>query len=117
MTIAEIQAVLGAKSLVPGRDASTQVTGAIASDMLSDVLSFALPGCILLTGCTNPQTVRTAELADLAGVCYVQQKTPGPDSVALAREKGITLLVTGCGLYEACGRLHAAGLPACGPRS
>jgi hypothetical protein len=116
MTIEEIRGVLDAETLVTAPNARKEATAAIASDMLSDVLSFATPGSLQLTGCTNPQAVRTAELADLAAVCYVQGMAPGPESVALARQKRIVLLATTCSLYTACGRLSAAGLPACRPR-
>ena len=112
MTIEEIRKVLEAETLVAAPGARKEATAAIASDMLSDVLTFASPGSLLLTGCNNPQAVRTAELADLAAVCYVQGKAPGPESMALARQKRIVLLATPLSLYVACSRLAAAGLPA-----
>ena len=80
---------------------------------MSDVLAFTHPGTLLLTGLTNPQVVRTAEVAGIVAVVFVRGKVPPPETVALAEERGIPLLATHHSLYEACGRLYAAGLPGC----
>jgi hypothetical protein len=117
MTVAAVREALAATVLTPGRETAAPLRGAIASDMMSDVLAFGASGSLLLTGSTNPQSVRTAELADIVVICYVQGKRPSPASVALATEKGIQLLATDCSLFEACGRLHAAGLRECAPRT
>ena len=87
---------------------------AICSDIMSDVLSFSTSHSLLLTGLTNAQAVRTAEMADISAVCYVQGKRPSSEAVQLAREKGILLLCTPLSAFEACGRLAAAGLQPCG---
>lgn len=84
------------------------------ADLMSDVLAFSQPGTLLLTGLTNPQVVRTAEMADVKAIVFVRGKQPPSETVALAREKGIPLLATRFTLYESCGRLFAQGLPSCG---
>ena len=66
--------------------------------------------CVLLTGLTNEQAVRTAEMVDIPVVVFVRGKVPPATVIALAAEKGIVLLRTRCTMYEACGRLYAAGL-------
>jgi len=82
-----------------------------ASDLMSDVLSIMKPGSLLLTGLVNPQSIRTAEMADLAAIIYVRGKTPGPEVIDLADELGIPLIGSPYGMYEMCGRLYQAGLP------
>jgi len=82
-----------------------------ASDLMSDVLTFIGPGSLLLTGLTNAQVVRTAEVSDFIAICFVRGKEPQPDAVQLAAEKGIPLLGTTMPMYESCGRLFAEGLP------
>lgn len=81
-----------------------------AADLMSDVLLIVEPGAVLLTGLCNPQVVRTAEMADIAGIVFVRGKQPPPETVALARDKGIPLVTTPHTMYEVCGRLYQAGL-------
>jgi hypothetical protein len=81
-----------------------------ASDLMSDVLTFRAEGSLLLTGLTNPQVVRTSEMLDAIGICFVRGKSPQPETVALAEAKGLPLLVTPLSMFEACGRLYASGL-------
>ncbi|MGE5598606.1 MAG: DRTGG domain-containing protein, partial [Bacteroidota bacterium] len=80
---------------------------------MSDVLAFTKERTLLLTGLTNPQVVRTAELVDLCGLVFVRGKRPPEEVVELAREKGLPILLTENPLYETCGILYAAGLPGC----
>ncbi len=89
-----------------------EVTSCQASDLISDILSFRGPDSLLLTGLTNVQVIRAAELLDFVAICFVRGKRPQPEAVKLAEEKGIPLLATPLLMYEACGRLYAAGLPA-----
>jgi len=83
-----------------------------ASDLLSDVLSDMNPGSLLLTGMVGLQSVRTAEMVDLAAIVFVRAKIPGPESIELANELGIPLIVSPHGMYEICGQLYQAGLRA-----
>lgn len=87
---------------------------ACGADLMSDVLAFTHAGTLLLTGLTNPQVIRTAEMAGISAIVFVRSKVPPPETVALAREKRIPLLATRFTLYETCGRLYQAGLPGCG---
>ncbi|HOO87381.1 MAG TPA: transcriptional regulator, partial [Synergistales bacterium] len=47
---------------------------AYGADLMSDVLAFARPGSLLLTGLTNIQIVRTAQMLDLPAVVFVRGK-------------------------------------------
>ncbi|HID29808.1 MAG TPA: hypothetical protein EYP19_07355 [Desulfobacterales bacterium] len=87
-----------------------EVSSCRASDLMSDVLSFHGVGSLLLTGLTNAQVVRTAGVADIVAICFVRGKWPGPETVRLAEEQGIPLLVTHLMMFEACGKLYAKGL-------
>jgi predicted transcriptional regulator len=81
-----------------------------ASDLMSDALAFMKPGSLLLTGLIHPQSIRTAEMADLAAIVFVRGKTPGPEAVTLAEELNIPLIASPYGMYEMSGRLYKAGL-------
>ena len=75
---------------------------------MSDVLTSAEPGSLLLTGLANAHVVCTCSVADLAGVVFVQGKRPAPEVVDQARSKNLPLIVTRMPMFEACGRI--AGL-------
>ena len=81
-----------------------------AADLMSDALSLMKPGSLLITGLVNLQSIRTAEMADLAAIIFVRGKIPGPDAIDLANELGIPLIASHIGMYELCGRLYKAGL-------
>ena len=80
------------------------------SDLMSDVLAFIKPNALLLTGLTNPQVVRTADIADVRAIVFVRGKKPGNETKQIAQEKGIPLLSTKYLMYESCGRLFKKGL-------
>ncbi len=81
-----------------------------ASDLMSDVLTHMKPGGLLLTGQTNPQCIRTAEMAEIAAVIFARGKRPDREAVILAEKLGIPLILSPCGMYQLCGRLFRAGL-------
>lgn len=114
MTLEDVLAAIEGKAISRGIDLSMPVEMACGADLMSDVLAFTHAGTLLLTGLTNPQVVRTAEMAGIQAVVFVRGKYPPPETVALAEEKGIPLLASRYTMYETCGRLYQTGLPGCG---
>ncbi|KPL25391.1 MAG: hypothetical protein AMJ93_00400 [Anaerolineae bacterium SM23_84] len=114
MTLAEVLSVIEGRAISPDVDVSRTVSMACGADLMSDVLAFTHVGTLLLTGLTNPQVVRTAEMAGIVAIVFVRGKLPPRDTVALAEEKGIPLLASRYTMYETCGRLYQTGLPSCG---
>lgn len=107
LTLEDVRRVLDAELLVPGRlDVTVHAVG--AADLMSDVLALGRPGMLLLTGLTTAQAVRTAAVADCAGVVFVRDKRLPDDVLAVAREAGVPLLRTRLTLFEASGRLYVA---------
>jgi hypothetical protein len=114
MTLKDVQRVLGAEpACTTGCDGcdDLEIRSCHASDLLSDVLTFRGPGSLLLTGLTNAQVIRTAEMSDFVAICFVRGKKPQPETVQLAKDKMIPLFVTALSMFESCGRLFAEGLP------
>lgn len=110
MKLEEVQTALDAQ-VVWGEDRlEVEVQVACAADLMSDVLAFIKPHALLLTGLTNMQSVRTADVAEVKAIVYVRGKPPEREAVDLARQKGIVLLATRLPMYESCGRLYARGL-------
>ena len=114
MKLRDILEILSARVLVDHQGLDEEVPMGGAADLMSDVLAFGSEGMVLMTGLTNPQVVRTAEMAGINLVIFVRDKTPPPETLELAQDSGITLLITGYTMYEACGRLYKAGLPGLG---
>lgn len=114
MTLADVLGIIGGRVVSREADLSASVTMACGADLMSDVLAFTHAGTLLLTGLTNPQVVRTAEMAGIKAIVFVRGKCPPHETTALAEAMGMPLLATRCTLYEACGRLYNAGLPSCG---
>jgi predicted transcriptional regulator len=110
MLLEQVISVLDSKPISHEVDAGLYVERGSAADLMSDVLAISQTEALLLTGLTNPQVVRTAEMADIKAVVFVRGKYPPPETIALAEEKGIPLLSTSYTMYESCGRLYQAGL-------
>ncbi len=110
MKISQIRELLDAEVLCGADQLDRDVHSACGSDMMSDVLAYVKDQAVLLTGLVNPQVVRTAEMMDMACIVFVRTKTPTEEMVHLAEDAGLVLLKTGKRMYEACGKLYAAGL-------
>ena len=114
MKISQIQELLEAEVVCGGDQLENEVSSACGSDMMSDVLAYVKDQAVLLTGLVNPQVVRTAEMMDMVCIVFVRSKSPTEEMVELAKEHGMVLLKTRKRMYEACGKLYAAGLGAKG---
>ena len=113
MKLGKILEVLEGDLLTDGTDLEMEIPCAAGADLMSDVLAFGKPNAVLLTGLTNPQVVRTAEMADIAAIVFVRGKRPPPETVELARKKGIPLVAAPYTLFEMCGRLYKHGMASC----
>jgi predicted transcriptional regulator len=114
LTLEDISNVINAKVLCGAdRLARIEAPGAYACDLMSDVLALCTPGAILITGLTNIQIVRTAQMLDIPGVIFVRGKTPMQDTIALADESGIPMVVTSMGMFKVCGMLYERGVKPC----
>ena len=111
MKLQEIVKIIGGNVLTNRAKLDVEVPSCGASDLMSDVLSFMKPGSLLLTGLVHPQSVRTAEMAELSAIVFVRGKIPGPEVVGLGDELGIPLIASSFSMYEICGRLYQVGLP------
>lgn len=114
MKLREVLQIIEGKIISETIDLDLEVTTGGGADLMSDVLAFAQDGMLLMTGLTNPQVVRTAEMAGTVAIVFVRGKIPPPETIALAKERGVTLLASKHTMFETCGRLYAAGLPAHG---
>ena len=114
MTLSHLKDILNAE-VICGHDklAGIEIHTAFGADLMSDVLAYARSGCLLITGLTTPQTVRTAFALDIAGILVCRGKQPQTQAVDIARELGIPLLRTEYIMFETCGILYREGLRGC----
>ncbi|MFP4016839.1 MAG: hypothetical protein ACLFUI_07375 [Halanaerobiales bacterium] len=109
MKLADVINLLELEELVEG-DHEFEVSTACGADLMSDVLAFSQEKTLLLTGLTNPQVVRTAEITDIKIIIFVRGKRPPVDTIELAKEQGIALYLSAKPLFECCGLLYNNGL-------
>lgn len=112
MKLSEIKEILQAEVLAGADKLDQEVEYAFGSDLMSDVLAFVNQRILLLTGLTNPQAIRTAEMLDLLAIVFVRGKRPVREAIELGQRKNLILLLTNYTMYESCGRLYKEGLGA-----
>jgi len=110
MKLAEIKGILECEVLTGADNLSMEVKTVVASDGMSEILAFARPGALMITGLTNVQSVRTADIANVRAIIYIRGKRPDKKAINLARQSGIPVLATGLGMFDVCGILRERGL-------
>ncbi len=114
MTLRKAAEILEAEIVLAAGNMDTEIQTVCSSDLMSDLLHYSVKSrAILITGLTNTQVIRTAEIADIKAVVFVLDKRPGSETIEMAGQKGIPLLVTKLSRFTACGRLYAEGLRSC----
>jgi predicted transcriptional regulator len=113
LTLSEVASVAGARILTGELGLDIEVFCAFGADLMSDVLAYAKPGALLLSGLVNPQVVRTADMADLAAIVFVRGKRPPAETVELARQIGIPLMWAPETMFAVAGKLYQAGMRGC----
>lgn len=111
MNLKEIIKLVEGTPLNPEVDLNVKIRGGCGADLMSDVLASSQPKAVLLTGLTNPQVVRTAQIAEFRAIIFVRGKQPLPETVEIAAQENMPLISSPFGMFELCGRLHNAGLP------
>ncbi|HNV56048.1 MAG TPA: DRTGG domain-containing protein [Smithellaceae bacterium] len=113
MKLSEVRDILDAEIIVGEDCLDLEVHTAFGADLMSDVLAFAKAGSLLLTGLTNTQVIRTANVLDIAAIILVRGKKPSSETIALASELKIPILTTKYILFETAGRLYMKGIVGC----
>ena len=112
MQLREVLEIIDGKLISTDVDLTQEVVLGGGADLMSDLLAFGQEGMLLMTGLTNPQVVRTAEMAGVAAIVFVRGKIPPPETISLASQMGMPLLASKYTMFETCGRLYKAGLSA-----
>jgi len=110
VTLREIQDLLQCEVLTGGDNLQIDVTQVVASDGMSEILAFAKSKELMITGLTNIQSIRTADIAGVSAVIYCRGKLPEKKVIEFATQKRIPVLVTKMGMFDICGVLYDKGL-------
>ncbi|UCE56357.1 MAG: PucR family transcriptional regulator ligand-binding domain-containing protein [Desulfobacterales bacterium] len=110
MKLSEIVAALDASVLVGEDQMDKEVNKCGASDLMSDILAGLSEGCILLTGLTTVQVIRTAMVAGVGAVVFVRGKKAPQEVIDLAKAQDLPLISSPYSMFVSCGRLHDCNL-------
>lgn len=110
LQIGNIAEILNAKLLTPGLDVSREVEHAFSSDLMSDVLTGDYHKTVLVTGLSNLQSIRTAEMSDISEMIIGRDKDVSQDMIDLALENEIVLIKSSYSIYRISGLLYEAGI-------
>jgi hypothetical protein len=115
LKLRDVLATINGRAISSRINLELEVHRGASADLMSDVLRFGGEDMLLVTGLTNPQVIRTAEMVGIPALLFVRSKLPPPETVALAQEAGIALLTTQFTMYESSGLLFRNGLAGIGP--
>jgi len=110
MTLDEIRDILQCEVLTEGDDLTLDVQYVVASDGMSEILAFARSKELMITGLTNIQAVRTADIAGVSAVVFCRGKRPDVRVVEFAKKKRIPIFVTRLVMFDICAILYNRGL-------
>ena len=105
MTVKEIIEKLDLQCLNEA-NLDTEVTGAYASDLLSDVMGNARSGNVWITLQTHKNVTAIASLRDLPAVIIVRSGMPDEDMLEHAKDEEICILVSKEATFPVCGKLY-----------
>ena len=105
MTVKEIIDQLGLLCLNEA-NLDTEVSGAYASDLLSDVMGNARSGQVWITMQTHKNVSAIAALKDIPAVIIVRGGVPDDDMLEHAKEEDICILVSQDATFQVCGKLY-----------
>jgi predicted transcriptional regulator len=110
MTLKEVVEIVQGTVLCGEEYLDREVKLGFASDLMSDVLTLLADDILLITGLSNNQAIRTAEMSDITQILFVRNKKPTKTMIDLAREQNITIIVTPYSMFKSSGLLYLKGL-------
>ena len=110
MPISEVAGLLKAEILTPELELTREVVHAFSSDLMSDVLTGDYYKTVLVTGLSNLQAIRTAEMSDINQIIVARNKNVSQEMIELARENDIVLIKSSYSMFRISGILYEAGI-------
>ena len=110
MTLNDVKNLLNCDILTGEEKLSIEIKDVVASDGMSEILAFARSGELMITGLTNIQSIRTADIAGACAVIYCRGKKPDSKVIEFAQKIDIPVLITKMVMFDICGILYNKGL-------
>lgn len=110
MTLQEVVEVVQGTVICGRENLNREIHLGFASDLMSDVLTLLADDILLITGLSNIQAIRTAEMSDILQILFVRNKQPTKTMIDLAIEHEITIITTPYSMFRASGSLFNHGL-------
>jgi len=98
MKVNELAKKLDLKTLNTPSDA--EINGVLLTDIVSDVVTHARPGNLVVTGQIHSTFVSAAKLADACAIIFTLGREPVPDVIRLAEKAGISLFSTSMNSFD-----------------
>ena len=86
-------------------DASREILGGYAGDLLSWVMGRASEGDAWVTIMSNVNIVAVCTLADPACIVLSEGVEPDPETLTRAKEQGVNIIATKLDTFSACARI------------
>lgn len=83
---------------------------AMASDLMSDVLTLDTHNTLLITGLANMQTIRTTEMSDIHCIVLARNKKATVEMIKLAELNEIVIIESPHAMYKISGVLYTHGI-------
>ncbi|MDR4968175.1 MAG: hypothetical protein RG740_01015 [Acholeplasmataceae bacterium] len=118
MKLFDIVSKYDCKVYTPDIIRNIEINYAFCSDLMSDALMILnsvkdngiLSHSVLITGLTNNQSIRTAEMLDVEVVLLVRGKIPSTKVIDLANESNIMLIATESTMFNTSGMMYQDGI-------
>lgn len=110
MKLTKIVELTDAKLVAGNAIDNPELKKAFSSDLMSDVLTLDEDNILLVTGLSNVQLVRTAEMADIEVVLLARGKKASQEMLDLANENGLVILESPYSIFRVSGILFQNGL-------
>jgi serine kinase of HPr protein (carbohydrate metabolism regulator) len=112
MKVREIVEELNLKVVAGHKLLDKEVEFAFASDLMSDVLTLEQNGILLITGLSNHQALRTAEMSEISVIIVARNKKTTGEMRAIAEENETILLESENSVFKVSGELYKKGIKA-----
>ena len=112
MKVCEIIDALNLKLLTEPNDAAAnmEITGGYASDLLSNAMGQAQPGCVWVTMQGHQNVAAVASLIGMAAVIVAGDAPVAEDTLAKANLNDVVILATEVSAFEIIGKLYELGI-------
>ncbi|MCK5342863.1 MAG: hypothetical protein KAR20_05635 [Candidatus Heimdallarchaeota archaeon] len=108
MNVKELQEKLSLEAVTNVFD--NEITGVFISDMVSDIISGAKAGNLLVTVQIHKNLIAAANLVDLAGIIITQNKKPDDEVKEMAERTHIPLFSVSVNGWEIAKKLFTLGI-------